>query len=92
MRVENIYFDSDFEKMFKKLPRRIQGKAVKMQKLFTENSFHPSLRVHKLGGKLEKHWSISINRQYRIIFKPFENGDILFISIGKHSIYEKQNN
>lgn len=70
------------------LPKTIQKKAFKVEKLFRENPFHPSLRLHKLKGKLEGLWSISVDRKNRIIFKPLENGLILFISIGMHAIYE----
>jgi len=56
--------------------------------LFKENPFHLSLRLHKLKGKLEGLWSISIDMKHRIIFKSLEDGVILFVSIGMHAIYE----
>ncbi|PJC38026.1 type II toxin-antitoxin system mRNA interferase toxin, RelE/StbE family, partial [Candidatus Peregrinibacteria bacterium CG_4_9_14_0_2_um_filter_41_14] len=80
--------NSDFERQFVKLPKNIQQKAVKSEVLFRANPFHPSLRLHKLKGKLVGLWSISIDRKYRIIFRPQQNGDMLFISIGLHAIYE----
>ncbi|MDP4007842.1 MAG: type II toxin-antitoxin system RelE/ParE family toxin [Candidatus Peregrinibacteria bacterium] len=88
MKVRNIYYDEGFEKEFLNLPVHIQKKAVKAETLFKNNSFHPSLRVHKLKGKLFGAWSISVDMQYRIIFKPCDNGDILFASVGTHAIYE----
>ncbi|OGC82237.1 MAG: hypothetical protein A2V81_00580 [Candidatus Abawacabacteria bacterium RBG_16_42_10] len=66
----------------------MQEKAIKAEKLFRSNPFHPSLRLHKLKGKLFGLWSISIDRRNRIVFKPLNDGVILFVSIGAHSIYE----
>jgi mRNA-degrading endonuclease YafQ of YafQ-DinJ toxin-antitoxin module len=88
MQVKEIHYNSQFEKQFLSLPKAIQKKACSKEKLFRENPFHPSLRLHKLKGKLDGLWSISIDMKNRIIFKPLENGIILFISIGMHAIYE----
>lgn len=88
MIVKEIFYDAGFKDEFKKLPFVIKKKAIKIEKLFRENPFHPSLRLHKLKGKLEGTWSISVDRKYRIIFKPLKDGVILFASIGTHSIYE----
>ena len=47
--------------------------------------YHPSLRLHKLGGKLEGVYSISINISYRIIIEFIINDDIIVpINIGSH--------
>jgi len=70
------------------LPKEIIYLAIKKEKFFIENILHPSLRLHELHGKFKGLWSISINTNYRIIFKRMENGDILFISVGKHDIYK----
>ncbi|MCF7906039.1 type II toxin-antitoxin system mRNA interferase toxin, RelE/StbE family [Candidatus Gracilibacteria bacterium] len=88
MKIREIHVHKSFEKQFKALPAHIQQKAVKTDNLFRANPFHPSLRLHKLKGKLGGLWSISIDREYRIIFEVFEDGNVLFISIGRHSIYE----
>lgn len=89
MKVNEIHYNERFAKQFRLLPRIVQKKACKAEALFRENSFHSSLRLHKLDGKLKHLWSLSVDRKYRIIFEPLEDGVILFISIGLHSIYEK---
>lgn len=89
MKVQSIHVTDDFHKQFLKIPRIIQIKASKAEKLFRENPFHPSLRLHKLRGKLDGLWSISLDRKYRIIFKPQDDGVMLFISIGLHAIYDR---
>lgn len=89
MQVKEIHYNEKFERLFMALPKNIQKKACKTEEIFRYNPFHPSLRLHKLKGKLDGLWSISIDMKYRIIFKSLENGNILFISVGVHSIYEK---
>ncbi|MDD3292743.1 MAG: type II toxin-antitoxin system mRNA interferase toxin, RelE/StbE family [Candidatus Pacebacteria bacterium] len=83
----NIIYSYGFREEFLKLPKNIADLAIKKEKIFKENPFHSSLRLHSLKGKLDGLWSISVNSKYRIIFKYKEEGDILFISIGKHDIY-----
>lgn len=89
MQVKSIHYNESFKKQFQALPKLIQKKSVKTELFFRENTFHPSLRLHKLEGKLSGLWSISIDMKYRIIFKPLEDGIVLFISIGMHAIYGK---
>lgn len=89
MQIKEIHYNAQFEKQFLALTKAIQKKACKKELLFRKNPFHPSLRLHKLKGKLEGLWSISVDMKHRIIFKSLTNGVILFISIGMHSIYEE---
>ena len=88
MKIRAIHYNKEFEKQFQRLPKVIQRKACIKEQIFRVNPFHPSLRLHKLTGKLKELWSISIDMKYRIIFEPLKDGVILFISIGLHSIYE----
>lgn len=83
-----ILYSSGFVKQFQNLPESVQKTAIKKEALFQENPIHPSLRLHSLKGKLLGLYSISITMNYRIIFKRQSNGDIIFISIGKHDLYK----
>jgi addiction module RelE/StbE family toxin len=85
--LKQIKYTQTFEKHFMRLPLSIKKKAVKKEQLFRENPQHPSLRLHKLSGKLSHYWSISVDRQYRIIFRYHNSNTIVFIDIGTHSIY-----
>ncbi|MDD2515616.1 MAG: type II toxin-antitoxin system mRNA interferase toxin, RelE/StbE family [Candidatus Gracilibacteria bacterium] len=89
MIIQEIRYSKEFLEDFKKMPKNIQEKTIENLEKLKENPFYPSLRLHPLKGKLEGLWSISLNKAYRITFEPLENGDILLISIGTHSIYEK---
>lgn len=87
MIVTEIHYGRKFIKELAKLPRALVVLAVQKEALFKKNPLHPSLRLHALHGRLEGLWSISITGGYRIIFERMANGDLLFISIGKHDIY-----
>lgn len=87
MIVKEILYSSKFVAELRKLPKALLMLAIKKEKIFKDNPLHPSLRLHALQGKLKGLWSISITGSYRIIFQRQANGDILFISIGKHDIY-----
>lgn len=63
------------------------NKVAKQLKLFQLQPDHPSLRLHKLSGKLEDTWSISVTRSIRMIFYYRRvNGEkhAVFITIGTH--------
>ena len=88
MIVQEIYYSKKFIKELKKLPKIIFELAIKKEEIFKNNPLHSSLRLHELHGKFKGIWSISLTSNYRIIFERMPNGDILFISIGKHNIYK----
>ena len=88
MIIKEIYYSKKFTKEIKKLPKEIIDLAIKKETIFRKNPIHSSLRLHELHGKFKGIWSISIASNYRIIFERMDNGDILFISIGKHDIYK----
>ena len=84
-----IIYSQRFKKQHAQLSDDVKIQAVKAVRLFQKNVLHPSLRLHKLSGKLRGLWSISLDRKNRIIIRPMENNTYLFISIGPHAIYEK---
>jgi len=86
--IPTIVYSTGFIKELRKLPAHLIKVASRKELLFRQNPLHPSIRLHALRGNLEGLWSISLTGSYRIIFERKENGDILFISIGKHDIYK----
>jgi addiction module RelE/StbE family toxin len=88
MIIQQIHYSKKFVKELKVLPKKVIDLAIKKEEIFRDNPLHPSLRLHELHGKFKGIWSISITSNYRIIFERMDNGDILFISIGKHDIYK----
>lgn len=88
MIVKKIIYAKDFQKKLKKLPIVVIDLLVEKEKIFKKNPLHPSLRLHELKGKYKGVWSFTLHMKYRVIFTSEENGDIFFISIGKHDIYK----
>ena len=88
MIIRTIAYSTSFVKHLRRLPKDITVLAIAKEKIFKENPLHPSLRLHPLQGKLKGLWSLSISGAYRIIFERQKNGDVLFISIGKHDLYK----
>ncbi|MDZ4877096.1 MAG: hypothetical protein CLLPBCKN_006531 [Chroococcidiopsis cubana SAG 39.79] len=82
-----VSFSSPFKRAFKK---RIQGNAELearfWQKLeqFTIDPFAPSLKTHKLSGKLKEFWSFSVDYNERVLFYFVEEGKAVFVDIGSH--------
>ena len=57
----------------------------KTLQLLELNPYHPSLRLHKLQGRLDGLSSVSINISYRIVIEMIIDGDeILLVNIGEH--------
>ena len=85
--VELIYTDSYLKrakKFIKKHPELI-SQYEKTLKLLELNPKHPSLRLHKLNGKLVELYSVSINISYRIsIDFLIEDNKIIPVDIGSH--------
>ena len=72
------------KKFIKKQPELL-SQYEKTLKLLEINPNHPSLRLHKLHGKLSELYSVSINISYRIsIYFFIEDDKIIPIDIGSH--------
>lgn len=57
----------------------------KTLKLLEVNPFHPSLRLHRLKGRLSELHSVSINISYRITLEFLMDGrTIIPVNVGKH--------
>lgn len=84
---EIIYTES-YNKRAKKFVKKypdLLSQYEKTLKLLEINPQHPSLRLHKLKGKLSELYSVSINISYRIsIDFIIEDDMIIPIDIGSH--------
>lgn len=57
--------------------------------LFKENPRYPSLRNHKLEGRLDNYWSLSVNRSIRLIY-IIDDESYVFVDVGTHDqVYKK---
>ena len=85
MRVD---YSRHFLKKASRLPAKVIALADGKEILFKSDPFHPSLDTHKLHGRDKGLWSFSVNRKYRIKFVFLEGGNVLFLDIGLHDIYQ----
>lgn len=88
MKLMRIFYSPKFEKEYRRLPKKIKLLAEKKEKIFKNDPSEPSLKAHKLKGKLSDFWAFSIDYHYRIIFEFAKKDEIWFLSVGTHSIYD----
>ena len=87
MKYKLIYTDSYINKakrFIKKHPELIR-QYEKTLKILEIDPHHPSLRLHRLKGKLKNLHSISINISYRITLEfYFNDEEIVLVNVGHH--------
>lgn len=73
-------------KTIKKNPRLVGDLAATLEAL-EQDAFHPSLRTHKLKGKLKGTWACSAGYDLRVLFRfvtHHEAETILLLTVGGH--------
>ena len=83
-----IIYSTKFAKEYKRLPLKVKKLAEKKEIIFRKDPFEPSLKTHKLTGKLKEYYSFSIDYQYRIIFEFAKKDVIWFHLVGTHEVYK----
>ena len=83
-----VIFTDSYNKRAKKFLKKhkdLINQYEKVLKILELNPHHPSLRIHKLEGKLKDLHSVSINISYRITIEfIIENETIIPVNIGSH--------
>jgi len=85
--VIKITWDQGFKRIYKKKVKNndeLKKKFGDAMDLFSKNLFNPRLRTHKLTGKLEGLWALSIDYDCRVIFQFIDKNEVLLIDIGGH--------
>jgi len=86
--VYKIIFTESYVKRAKKFAKKhpdLLNQYKKTLQLLEINPLHPSLRLHKLEGKLSDYFSVSINITYRITIDfIIKEKEIIPINVGKH--------
>lgn len=63
----------------------LREQYLKTLNLLAADPFHPSLRLHALGGKLQGVHSVSINLSYRLTLELLvRDGCVIPLNIGDH--------
>ena len=88
----NFEISPDLDKELRKIKSKDSRLAQKIEKqlhLFQQNHLHPSLRTHKLSGNLDNMWSISIDKNLRMLFFLDSSG-AYFFELGTHDqVYKR---
>ncbi len=82
-----IYPDSYIRRARKFLRKHteIHSQYEKTLRLLELDPYHPSLRTHKLEGRLQGLFSVSVNMSYRIVMElEIYDEEIILINIGSH--------
>ncbi|SLM33212.1 conserved hypothetical protein [Desulfamplus magnetovallimortis] len=87
MKYKIIYTESYINKAkrFAKKHPELITQYEKTLKILENAPHHPSLRLHRLKGKLKDLYSISINISYRITLEfYFNDKEIVLVNVGHH--------
>ena len=82
-----ILFHHSFKRAYKRSVSTGSEREEKFRsklELFTDNPFNPSLRTHKLKGRLNGYWSFSIEYDLRVIFYFEDEETVVLFDIGSH--------
>ncbi|WP_292661928.1 type II toxin-antitoxin system mRNA interferase toxin, RelE/StbE family [Nitratifractor sp.] len=87
--MSEIRFAEGYEKKavrFFKKHKDLYPQYKKTVEILSRDPYHPSLRLHKLQGKLSGFYSVSINMKHRVVLDFIIQDDvIILIDIGSHS-------
>ncbi|MFZ3207526.1 MAG: plasmid stabilization protein [Geobacteraceae bacterium] len=83
-----LVFTEQYEKRalrFLKCHPDMEKQYLKTLQLLEANPFHPSLRLHRLSGRLSGLHSVSINLSYRITLEfLIQAQEIIPVNVGDH--------
>ena len=86
--VPKIIYTQSYIRRAQKFVKRhpdLLGQYEKTLRLLEANPSHPSLRLHKLTGKLDGLYSVSINMTYRISLEFIVDADtVIPVNVGTH--------
>ncbi|MFB2878812.1 type II toxin-antitoxin system YafQ family toxin [Floridanema aerugineum] len=90
--MRTLVLASSFKRAFKSLIRQkpeMEEKIAARLELLVNDPFDPSLKTHKLKGKLSGAWACTVEYDCRIVFnfQKYSDSDIeeiLLIDIGSH--------
>ncbi len=81
-----IDYHKNFQKAFKKLDKKLQNKVIEAISIFQVDARHPSLKNHRLKGRMNGKSAISVTGDLRIVFREFEDYTlVLMLDVGTHN-------
>lgn len=82
-----FFYTPSFVRQYKGLEENLKAEVRLKIEMFKKNVRDPSLKTHKLQGKLQGRFSFSINYRYRIVFCYDSPDEIAFLDVGDHDVY-----
>jgi len=82
-----LIWGSSFKRAYKNVTAAnpdLKQKIAQALESLADDPFHPSLRTHKLSGKLKGLWAFVVAYDCRVVFQFLDDQDVLLIDIGKH--------
>jgi mRNA-degrading endonuclease YafQ of YafQ-DinJ toxin-antitoxin module len=82
-----VSFSSAFKRAFKKRIKgneNLESKFWQKLEIFTSDPYNPSLRTHKLSGKLKDLWSFTVDYNVRTLFYLTEDNKAILVDFGSH--------
>ena len=84
----SLVFTEHYERMERRFVRThpdLLDRYHKTLALLEQDPFHPSLRLHPLGGRLAGLHAVSINLQYRITLElELREQEVILVGVGSH--------
>ena len=81
-----VDFTPNFVRQLRKLPISLQSKVVDKVDLFKQDWQAPSLKTHKLKGRIKNCWSFSVDYSHRVVFQK-DNNHCILVAVGDHDVY-----
>jgi mRNA-degrading endonuclease RelE of RelBE toxin-antitoxin system len=82
--MRELVFTRTFERLIRRLPKRVRDQTYEKLALFQKDPAHPSLRVKRIKGT-DRIWEMSVTMNYRITFEV-EGERAILRRIGPHDI------
>ncbi|HEV8574233.1 MAG TPA: hypothetical protein VGR43_05935 [Dehalococcoidia bacterium] len=82
--MRELVFTREFERLFRRLPKRIRLETYEKLVLLQSDPSHPSLRVKRIKGTRAL-WEMSVTMNYRITFQV-EGETVILRRNGTHDI------
>lgn len=80
-----IVYSKQFVKQYKNLTPKLQRQTKARIEFWKEHPGDPTLRLHKLKGKLSNFYSINITGDIRALYEIIGGDVYLYEMIGSHS-------
>lgn len=80
-----IVYSKQFAKQYKKLSPQLKRQTKSRIELWKDNPNDPTLRLHRLKGKLSHLLSINITGDIRVLYEVIGDEVYIYQMIGTHS-------